>query len=223
VTSHELAGLLEHLRDGLGATLKDAAGRELGDAAAAFRELPDKPLKDLAKDLRKLGAPDGGSGQQRLVERISACRAGHGESVSDVMKDINKLKQPELQSLLRTLGQEPGKKKVAENKSLLRRLLETPTDSPDSRASADGSVQGQVDTGYRFIQELRDAPAMSIEDLRAHFGAVRQYPKSVLDEIARKLGYQFPGGRDEVANGLLDTLERMRISQVRGEVIRGAP
>jgi hypothetical protein len=222
VTIHELAGLLEHLRDGLGTTLKDTAGREFGEAATAFRELPDKPLKELVKDLRKLGAPEGGSGQQRLVERISACRAGRGDSVSDIMKDLNKLKQPELQSLLRKLGQDPGKNKVAENKTLLRRLLETPASSAEPPTSFDRVAEDQVETGYRLIQDLQATPTLSIEDLRARFAVVRQYPKAVIDEIARKLGYQFPGGKDEVANALLQTLERLRISQIRGEVIRAS-
>jgi hypothetical protein len=222
VTTHGLAGLLEHLREGLGAALKDAAARELTEAAAAFRELPDQSLKGLVKALQKLAAPADGAGSERLAERISACRAGRGESVDQVMKDISKLRQPALQALLRKLGQNPGKNKVAENKSLVRRLLETPADASQPPPAADEATARQVDAGYRLIQELRDAPTLSIEDLRARFAVVRQYPKVVLDEIARKLGYDFPGGKDEVANQLLLTLERMRISQMRGEVIRGS-
>src|SRR5207244_1050125 len=102
MTTHELAGLLEHLRDGLGGALKDGAGREFGEAAAVFRESPEKPLKEFVKDIRKSISPAGsGITQEQLIERIQACRGRNGEPPDRLMKDVNKLKQPELQSLLR--------------------------------------------------------------------------------------------------------------------------
>jgi hypothetical protein len=222
VTTHELAGLLEHLRDGLGEALQKRTGDEFAEAAEAFRSLPDKSLKEFAKDVQKAASPAGG-GVERLVERVRVCRAGGGESVDQVMKDVNKLKQAELQALLRAFGQNPGKNKVTENKAQIQRLLQTPAGAePAAPATAHGAPDRQIDHGYRRMQELRDAPDLSIEGLRAEFAPIRQYPKAVLDGIARKLGYNFPGGKDEVADQLLQTLERMRISQLRGEVIKGA-
>jgi hypothetical protein len=222
VTTHELAGLLEHLRDGLGAALQKRTGEEFAEAAEAFRALPDKSLKEFAKDVQKAAAAAGG-GSERLVERIRACRTGGGEAVDLVMKDVNKLKQADLQALLRALGQNPGKNKVTENRALVQRLLQTPADGePATAAPPDGAAERQVEDGYRRMQELRDAPALSIEDLRARFAPVRQYPKPILDGIARRLGYSLSGSRDEVAEQLLQTLERMRISQMRGDVIKGS-
>ena len=125
MTTHELAGLLDHLRQGLGAALQKRTGDEFAEAAEAFRGLPEKSLKDLAKDLQTAATPAGG-GAERLLERIRTRRAGGGEAVDLLMKDVNKLKQPELQGLIRALGQDPGKNKVTENKTLARRLLETP-------------------------------------------------------------------------------------------------
>jgi hypothetical protein len=224
MTTHELAGLLDHLREGLGGALKDGAGREFGEAAAAFREFPAKPLKEFVKEIRKSASPAGVAiSQEQLIERIQACRVGSGDAPDLLMKDVNKLKQAELQSLLRALVQNPGKNKVAENRLLIRRLLETPT-SPSERAQAqstDGTTDHQIEEGYHTVIGLRDAPSLTIEDLRARFAPIRQYSKPVLDAIARKFGYDFSGGKDEIANRLLESLERMRISQLRGEVIRG--
>jgi hypothetical protein len=222
VTTHELAGLLDHLRDGLGPALQKRTGEEFAEAAEAFRSLPEKTLKEFAKDVQKSAAAAGG-GVERLIERIRAFRAGGGEPVDQVMKDVNKLKQADLQSLIRALGQNPGKNKVTENKALVHRLLQAPAeDGPATAAAADGGFERQIEDGYRLMQQLRDAPALSIEELRSGFAAVRQSPKAVLDGIARKLGYSFSGGRDEVADQLLQTLERMRISQMRGDVIKGS-
>ena len=225
MTTHELAELLDHLRIGLGAAMQKRTGDEFAEAAEAFRALPEKALKELAKDLQTIAAPAGGGpGQERLLERIRLCGAGNGEPLEQVMKDVSKLKQPELQALIRALGQNPGKNKVPENKAWVRRFLETPSDGRDPIPSIQtgGAPERQIEDGCRRMRELQDAPALSIEDLRARFAAIRQYPKAILDGIARKLGYAFSGGRDEIADQLLQTLERMRISQLRGAVIKGS-
>lgn len=222
MTTHELAGLLEHLRDGLGAALQKRTSDEFAEAAGAFRALPDKSLKEFAKDVQRSAAAAGG-GPEQLVERIRACRSGGGEPVDRVMKDVAKLKQADLQALIRALGQNPGKNKVTENKALVQRLLQSPAaGEPAPPDWAEGATGGQIEDGYRHMQELRDAKGLSIEELRARFAPVRQYPKAVLDGIAGKLGYSFPGGRDDVAEQLLQTLERMQISQMRGDVIKGS-
>jgi hypothetical protein len=224
MTTHELAGLLEHLRDGLGPAMKDGAGREFADVAGTFREMLDKPLREFVKDLQKLSASVGGSvGLDRLVERIRASRTGSGESADHVMKEVNRLKQAELQALIRALGNNPGKNRVAENRAVVRKLLEANMGTPEESAGTNvaGSVDGQVAYGLRVFRELRDAPSLSIEDLRARFAPLRQSPRAVLHGIAHELGYDFPGGKDDIAEHLLQMLERMRISQLRGDVIKG--
>jgi hypothetical protein len=76
VTGHELAGLLDHLRQGLGGALTKKTADDFAAAATALREIPDQPLKEVIKGLQKLATPTGGAGLDKLLERIRACRAG---------------------------------------------------------------------------------------------------------------------------------------------------
>jgi hypothetical protein len=219
LTTHELAGLLAHLAEGLGLALKDTAKRELVDAAAAFRELPSMSMKEVGKILRK---PEvGGVDQAAIGDRVRACREGTGESVDQLMKDINKLKLPELKALLTALGQDPGKGTVAKLKTNIRGLLETslpPGASPPHVETTDG----QIEEGCRLMEDLRTAPLLTIEDVRTRFEAIRRQPRHVVEGIARKLGYEFSGGKDAIADELLQTLERMRISKLHAENITGS-
>jgi hypothetical protein len=142
------------------------------------------------------------------------------------MKDVNKLKQSELQAVVRLLGHKPGKNKLAENKALIRTILETPAGgsetapvSPAATHPAGPSAEA-VESGVRLMESLRGAK--SIDELRAGFAPLREQPKAVLEEVARRLGYEFSGSKEGVADQLLQTLERMCISQMRGEIIKGA-
>ena len=212
MTTHDFARLLESLRDGLGPALKADAANGFGDAAEILRAEPERSLKDLLKQLRKpTAAKNGGPNTNELIADIRSIREGRGGSPAQVAAALEKLKLAELKTIL-TAFDKKAKKTIADNKAIVLSLFAETAAAPTL----------DDETAYRTFNELRESPGLSIADLRSRFEQIRQMPKSVLESVARRLGYQFDGSKEEVANRLLDVLERSRMSDMRGELINAA-
>jgi hypothetical protein len=223
VNIHELANLLEHLRDGLGSAIVKKAGEEIGEAATALRGLPDKSLKEHVKDLTKLG----GAGPEKLVERIRACSAGDAKTIEALVKDVKKLRKPELEGLLAALGKSFKGRTVSQLKSDVEAIIgsggagtvhhDTKTLGTENPTNNDAAT---IERGVHLFEQLRDTPSLTIEGIREQFGSFRKEPKHVLQQVARRVGYEFDGSRDEIAGRLQEVLERLKVSQVKGEIIK---
>jgi hypothetical protein len=223
VNIHELANLLEHLRDGLGSAIVKKAGEEIGEAATALRGLPDKSLKEHVKDLTKLG----GAGPEKLVERIRVCSAGDAKTVEVLVKDVRKLLKPELVGLLTALGKPFQGRTVSQLKTDVEAIIrsggagtvlnDTKTLGTENPTNNDAAA---VERGVHLFERLRDTPSLTIDDIRDQFGSLRKEPKHVLQQVAHRVGFNFDGGRDEIAGKLQEVLERLKVSQVKGEIIK---
>jgi len=225
MTTHELANLLEHLRDGLGSVIIKKAAEEIGEAAVALRGLPDKSLKDHVKDLAKLGEP----GPNNLLDRIQASSTGDSKFIEAVVKDVKKLKKPELEALLTSLGKTFKDRTVPLMKSDIEAIIrsggtgtaptETPTTGSILQTDAD---QEAIVRGVRLFERLRDTPNLTIDDIRNEFEPFRKESRHVLLQVSSRVGFSFDGTRDEIAGRLQEVLERLKVSQIKGEIIRNA-
>jgi hypothetical protein len=209
MTTHELARVLTHLRDGFGASLRVDAVTDLTEAATALQALPDKALRDLAKDMQTANG-----GVQILAERLRAAK-GDAEPANAVLALVQKLKAPELKELVKALGQ-PSRRTMAENHQAIQAWLGTSHAAP---AAAANGHQDDVEAGYRLYCQLRDNGHLSIDELRQRFQPIAAYPKTVIEAVAAKLGYRFEGNKQDVANRLLQTLEGLYVSRARADLI----
>ena len=64
---------------------------------------------------------------------------------------------------------------------------------------------------------------LTIDELRTRFEPIRAYSKTVVEEIAAKLGYRFDGTKTDIGNRLLQTLEGLCVSRARADLIGAAP
>jgi hypothetical protein len=236
MTTHEFASLLSHLLEGFGAALNRPSAGAIGDVADALRKLPDKSLKEHVKDLAKLaesqtpGVP--------LAERLRACPGGDTAAVNKLLADVKKLKKLDLDRLLRTLGFPPAGRTVPEMKLYVESLLtggklggppvgagtpaDPPTPVPNAPArEAPAPDAAPVEHFVRLYKAIRDEPDLSIDELRIRFEPFRAQPKHILQQVARHLGLEFDGTRDEVAAKMREMLEILRISRIKGDIIRG--
>lgn len=220
MSTHDFARILEHLVEGLGVALKSEAAKGFGEVATALRSEPEQALKDFLKQIRGAASgkatAQGGSKAAELVERIRAVREGRDESAGEVIAATDKLKLAELKEVLKAFGVS-GKRTLVENKALVRGLMGSQGTSGD-QTSPDLSE----DDVFRMFCQLKDSQGFSIGEIRQRFEVIRQQPKAVLENLARRLGYHFDGGKDEIASRLLQTLEGMRLSEMRGEAIGGS-
>ena len=56
---------------------------------------------------------------------------------------------------------------------------------------------------------------LSLSDVRAGFAPIRDYPKPVVVEISRTLGYTPAGSREDILDRLLKNLEGIKMNQHR--------
>lgn len=228
MTTRQLADLLDSLRKGLASSLKSDAGSAFDEAVAAFRELPDQSLKKLADSLRKANAPSttGGNGARpgngsvnvpALVERIRAVQAG---AATDPLVELETLNNAQLRTILTTFGQRPTSTtsgNLAKVKSLLRV-------SPQSNGAGAGQMSEQpdpklVEEGVRLYTRLRDTKGLTIPEVRASFAAIREYPKSVVEEISRRVGYTPNGSRKDMLDLLQVNLEDIKMHQLGAQFV----
>jgi hypothetical protein len=220
MTTHEFARWVDGLRDWLGDGLNKTLAKSLSDFSEAFRDLPDKSLKDLVKDLKALQSAACAVGP--LIADMKALHNGEAASADKTLARIDKMKLPELKEICKALALTP-KRTISENKALLRSFVEgahvakAPANGPPMIAAG----SDEIEEGYQEYSGLKNSLAsVTIPELRARFDSFRRFSKAALEGIARRLGYHFTGSKEELFNRLLQTLEGMKISQVRGEIIR---
>lgn len=209
MTTHELAGMLSHFRDAFGANLKTDAAKAMTEAAEAFQSLPEKPLRDLVKDLQKSNA-----GPDALVQQILEAKAGAGAS-DPLRKTINKLKGADLKPILTALHL-PTAGKVGDQKASLIAFISGASATPESNGDHD-----EIESAHRLYQQLASTDC-TIEELRVRFQPLADARKPILVGVAAKLGYRTDATREEIADRLLQTLEGLNVSRVRNELIGAA-
>jgi hypothetical protein len=226
MTTHQLATLLDHVRSGFGESLKTPAQNEFADVSTAFRELPDQPLKELVKQLRKAATPQPGpkaSGIDlpTLIARIRAVRESplNGEPVA-IDLDGAKLNNNQLKDVLKAFN-EKSTNTLAGNLTKVRQLIR-----PGAAVSADVATTATVapdgkaiEEGLNLYNSLLNDSRLSIPDLRAGFEPLRTYPKPVVEEISRRLGYTPAGSHAAILDRLLNNLEGIKLSQHRADRI----
>jgi hypothetical protein len=201
--------MLSHFRDAFGANLKTDAAKAMTEAAEAFQSLPEKPLRDLVKDLQKSN-----SGPDALVQQILEAKAGHGAS-DTLLKTINKLKGADLKPLLGALHL-PATGKVADQKTALLAFMSGAAAAPEANGDHEA-----IEAAHRLYQQLASSNN-TIEELRARFQPLADARKPVLVGVAAKIGYRTDATREEIAERLLQTLEGLNVSRVRNELIGAA-
>ena len=222
MTTRELADLLEHLRQGLGSSLRSESVRAFEEAVEAFREIPELPLKKLAEQLRTTSPRPGGSEKggkptvnvDALVERIRAVRAGVR---GDTLNELNGLNNSQLRAVLAAFGQ-PATTSTAGNLAKVRQLLEAP--SKDGALPIPSPVDPVLtEEGVKLYTRLRDTRELSILEVRLGFAPLREYPKPVLEEISRRVGYTPNGSRKDILDRLQTNLEDIKMHQLRSGLV----
>ena len=219
MTTHQLAGLLDGLRAAFGDGLKAGAAGDLGDLAAAFRESPDQPVREFLKAARKpapaKSAATAGGDVPGVIEHIRKVQAG---AVPPSAPDLSGLKTADLKQIL----VEFGKPRSGSKPDLTKRVgglcaPAAPTAAdPAPPPGADGAA---VEEGLRTYTRLRDDRSLTIPDVRSGFEALREYPKSVVEEIARRLNHPTHGTRAEILDRLSASLIGVKVGQHRTEQI----
>ncbi len=208
MTTHDLARMLTHLRDGFGSGLKNDAVKDMSEAADAFLAMPDKSLRDIVKDLQKAGGS-----ADALIQQILAAKEAGGPADA-ILALVQKLKLPDLKAVVKALNQ-PVKKTLKDNRDLIQAFLRSESPAP---AETNGSHDDTL-AAYRLYCDLRDTPNLTIDDLRARFAPLRDARKPILIALAEKLGYSSGGSADDIADRLQQTLEGLCVSRVRAELI----
>lgn len=228
MTTHQLAGLLDTLRTGMSAVLTAPGGKEFEEAAAAFREQPDQSLKEFIKQTRQAFTPTSGrtasNGKKAvpdvnaLVERIRNARTG-SEPFDPIRAELNLLGDKELKSILTAFGAKgtTGKAKNLERVNGLL-VLATGEVSPVS-PPASATDTTLVEQGVRLFEELEKDPNVTILEVRARMAPIRQYPKPVVEEISRRVGYTPDDTREKTFDRMLSNLEGIKMSQLRAKMI----
>jgi hypothetical protein len=226
VTTHELATVLEHLKLMFGDNLKTATSGSLAEAATAFRELPDQNLRAFLALVRRAAAPQPveTSGAQLVpaavsgvTEQIRAIRAG--APVEEVV-DLGALTNPQLKDVLRAFKQ-PVSGTKAELLARVRQLCvrtESLTPTPNTTALTQPDA-ASIEQGVGLYKGLEQDRNLSIADVRAGFEPLRAYPKSVLEEVSRRIGYTPAGSREDILERLLKNLEGIKMNQHRADRI----
>ncbi len=154
-----------------------------------------------------------------LVERIRAVQAG-GEPADAVLAEVGHLTVPQMKDVLKAFGQK-GTTTRDGNLDRLRGIVR-----PGGGNAAEAATQQRptpdpalVEQGVQTFLRLRDTKGLSIPDVRTQFEPIRHFPKAVVEEISRRLGYTPDGSREEIANRLLSNLEGIKMNQLRGDMI----
>jgi len=225
VKTHELADFLDHLRAGLDAGLTAPTKVAFQEAASAFREIPNQTLKAFVKQIQDRPSTNGsGSGRAaavdvgKLIERINRVRAGQ-ESAEAAMEEVKKLKAAGLEEILVNFAQ-PKAGTIPIKVEKIRKLLipQAPTSNGHAKHNT-ADDDALIEQGLQLYRRLRDSNDLSIEDIRSQFRPVFQYPKSVVEEILRRLDLTPDGTREAMANHLLSILEGLKMSRLKSEWI----
>lgn len=246
MTTHDVANLFDHFRVGLGVALKDGAATEFGDLSAALRDLPDQKLSQLVKDLRALKSPPtprpgrtpaaapAGVDVPAIVNRIKAIRDGsNGPTAADI--DLTSLNNNHLKEVLRSFSLQPTNTSVgnlAKVKDLIRPIAATngahpPVPLNGTHPPADGPAEPAdpraVEEAVGRYDALLNDRALSIPAVRAGFEPLRAYPKPVVAEVHRRVGYSGTGSKPEMLQQLQSHLEGIKLSQHRADgILAGA-
>ena len=128
MTTHQLATMLDHLRNAFADNLKASASNEFSDVSGAFRELPDQTLKDLVKWLRQTANPArtvkvaSASIYPASLPESAALRESRPDAESAIDLDALKLNNSQLKEILKAFGEKPTNT-VAGNLTKVRQLL----------------------------------------------------------------------------------------------------
>lgn len=225
MTTHQLAALLDHLRQGFGAGLKADVGNDFTEASTLFRELPEQPLKEWMRTVRKgTAAPSAKPSKTavdlpQVIEQVRAVRAG-GTVPETLLSQIESLKSNQLKEILVAFGQK-GTTTIAGNVDRVKQLLTVSQNGshPTPPPAAPVIDERAVEEGLRTYTRLRDDKSLTIHDAQAGFEPLKNYPKPVVEEISRRLGFTPSGSRDDILKRLLSNLEGVKMSQLRAELI----
>jgi hypothetical protein len=217
MTTHQLAGVLDGLRVALGDALKAGAAADLGELAAAFRESPDQTVREFLKAARKPSpaTPAAGADVAGVIEHIRKVRTGE---VPPSVPTLAGLKTADLQQILVAFG----KPKSGSKPDLTKRV--EGLCAPAAPTAADpalppGADAAAVDEGIRTYTRLRDDRSLAIPEVRSGFEALREYPKPVVEEIARRLNHPPHGTRADILDRLSASLIGVKVGQHRADQI----
>jgi len=227
MTTHELAGMLDHMRTAFAFGLSKPAANDLEAVSGAFRDGPDQKVSEFLKAIRAARTPAASGAAKSppadvavIVERIRAVRDGT-EPAESVPTDFAKLTGPNLKDILRAFGGKLSGTKselVPRVRQLVTRAA-TPVGDPPPAPDIDPvKVVESVET----LTRLRDAKEATVAELRSSFEPIRELPKPAVEEIAKQMGYTLSGSKKEVLDRLLSNLEGIKMSQYRAEVILNA-
>jgi len=222
--THELADFLDHLRIGLDAGMTSSAKNAFQEAAIAFREVPNQTLKALVQQIQEKPSTGGNSrtatvDTAQLINRIKSVREGT-ESADSVLPDINKLTGARIDEVLQAFSlPKSGTKPTKIGR--IRTLLDTGTTSSNGHQhnSLSERESALVEQGLQIFRSLREGENVSIEEVRIVFSPIFHYPKSVIEEITRRLEFTPNGTAEEMAKRLLSILEGLKLSQAKGDWI----
>jgi len=231
VTTHQLAGLFDALRTNFGPMLKMEGAKAFEDVAEAFREQPDQPLRELVRQVRAAAATPSGNGRATaprrtaghavdlpvLIDRIRGVRE-RAEAAEGVIAQFSTLNNAQLRSILGAFSVSPSNTTQRNLERVKGLLTATPTDTPAIPQPADTDTI-LVEQGVRLFQELKADPVISIYDVRARMAPILQYPKTVVEEISRRLGYTPDDTREKTFDRMLSNLEGIKMSQLRAKMI----
>ena len=226
--THELAGFLDSLRIGLDAGLTQPTKSAFHEAAEAFRAIPNQTLKAFVAQIQDKPSTVGnrtGNGRStgldvgQLIERIRRVQAG-SESAESVLAAVRTLKVAGIDEVLAAFALKKSGNKSDKIDRICSIVGPKPASLNGHHASESTATDAAlVEEGVQIFRRLRDATDVSIEEVRDQFRPVLQYPKSVLSEITRDLGFTPVGTADEMAKRLLSNLEGIKLSQLKGEWI----
>ena len=235
MTTHQLATLLEHLKLGFGDGMKSDTGKSFAEAITTFRELPDQPLKDVVKLLRKTNSPDAPVKSKTakspvdisaIIERIRLLKSGSENEETAI--DLSNLNNANLKEILKSFGQQPTTT-IAGNTERVKQLYQSTTKNGASSAHNHATREeaeaphvfdpAEVEDGVRIYCELRDNRTLTIQDARTGFDRLRHYSKPVIEEISRRLKYTPSGSKTEILDRLLSNLEGLKMNQYRMDQI----
>ncbi len=224
---HELALLLDKLREAFEFGLTASIKRDLSDLTAAFRELPDQSVRDFLKSIRdKPKAAPARRGKappvnlDELVGRIQQVRT-HPDpaTLEQLQADIGLLNNSDLKKILRRL-QCKTTRETEGNRQLLLQFLRGETISPYP-STFNGAELQQIDDAVKLYQQLRDSQTISVEEVRNRWAIVAKLKKAAIIEVARRLGFTV-GTRDsgkEIYNRLLSYLVNNTLAQQKAQSI----
>ena len=134
--------------------------------------------------------------------------------------DALKLNNSQLKEILKAFGEKPTNT-VAGNLTKVRQLIRSAgmSGSETSLVTEIHADSANVEEGIRRYNNLLADRKLSISDVRAGFEPLRAYPKAVVEEISRRVGYTPVGSHADILDRLLTNLEGIKLSQHRADRI----